>query len=50
MTNNYDETVGYEKHGEEVAVREFLALCAEHGVEKRPSQLTLPPLRVTIRE
>ena len=50
LTNDYDETVGYERHGGEQVVREFLALCAEHGVEKRPSRLTLPPITVTVIE
>ena len=48
LTNDYDETVGYERHGGEQVVRDFLALCAEHGVEKRPSRLTLPPITVTV--
>ena len=50
LTNDYDETVGYERHGGEQVVRDFLALCAEHGVEKRPSRLTLPPIMVTVSE
>ena len=50
LTNNYDVTVGYERHGEEQVMKDFLALCAEHGVEKRPSRLTLPPITVTVIE
>ena len=50
LTNNYDESVGYERHGEEKVMKDFLALCVEHGVEKRPSKLTLPPLMVTVLE
>ena len=50
LTNNYDETVGYERHGEDPVVKEFLALCAEHGVEKRPSKLTMTPIMVTVIE
>ena len=48
LTDNYDEIVGYEKHGGEQVMKDFLALCAKHGVEKRPSRLTLPPITVTI--
>ena len=50
LTNNYDESVGYERHGGEQVMKDFLALCEEHGVEKRPSKLTLPPLMVTVLE
>ena len=47
LTGNYDEFVGYERHGREEIMIGFLALCEKHGVEKRPSQLTLPPIMVT---
>ena len=48
LTTNYDENVGYERHGGEQVMKDFLALCAKHGVEKRPSKLTLPPFMVTV--
>ena len=48
LTVDYDSSVGYERHGNEALVRDFLALCADYGVEKRPSRLTLPPLRVEL--
>ena len=48
LTVDYDSSVGYERHGQEPAVRDFLALCAAHGVEKRPSRLTLPALQIRI--
>ena len=48
MTVNYDTSVGYEEFGTAAVVAEFLALCALHGVEKRPSRLNLPPLRVIV--
>ena len=49
LTVSYDESVGYEKHGDEPVMRDFLALCAEHGVVKRPSQLTMPPVVVVVQ-
>ena len=50
LTDNYNEAVGYEKHGGEQVMKDFLELCAKHGVEKRPSRLTSPPITVTIIE
>ena len=38
MTNNYDETVGYEKHGAEVAVR----LAMSVSVTLSDTSLLLP--------
>jgi len=48
LTVNYDKIVGYEECGDVPVVRDFLALCQEHQVEKKPSRLTLPQLRVTV--
>ena len=48
LTVNYDTSVGYEEFGSAAVVADFLALCALHGVEKRPSRLNLPPLRVIV--
>ena len=48
LTVCYDKIVGYEECGDDPVVRDFLSLCQEHQVEKRPSRLTLPQLRVTV--
>ena len=50
LTVDYDHTVGYEAHGHEAHVAAFLSLCAEHGVCKRPSELTLPPATVIVED
>lgn len=48
LTVNYDSTVGYEKYGHEEHVKQFLKLCDEHGVQKRPSALTMGPVKVNL--
>lgn len=39
---------GYERHGGEDTVRDFLALCDTYQVQKRPSKLTMGPVMVDI--
>ena len=49
LTVDYDKAVGYEAQGDHECIAEFLKLCEEHGVQKRPSRLTLPPVQVRMR-
>ena len=48
LTLDYEKIVGLEENGDNPLVRDFLALCEEHGCEQLPSRLTLPPVRVTV--
>ena len=45
---DYNDSVGYERPDRGAHVVSFLDLCRVHGVEKRPSALTLPPARVVV--
>ena len=48
LTVNYDCSVGYERYGHEPMMQWFLGLCSNHGVEKRPSSLTMMPIKVDL--
>mmetsp|Transcript_63569 Transcript_63569/g.150626 ORF Transcript_63569/g.150626 Transcript_63569/m.150626 type:complete len:187 (+) Transcript_63569:87-647(+) len=48
LTVDYDHCSGYDCRIEEPKVAAYVALCAEHGVEKRPSVLTLPGSRIVV--
>ena len=48
LTQDYNQTVGYEVRNDEKIMRDFLNLCEQYNVEKRPSKLTLPPRKVKI--
>ena len=50
LCQDYDQSSGYEVRGNERIVREFLAICEQYSVEKRPSKLTLPPVRVQTKQ
>ena len=48
FTVDYDASVGYEAHCDEPHVAAFLRIWEAHGVDKRPSRLTIPGARVEV--
>ena len=48
LTQDYNQSSGYEVRGNEQIVKQFLDICKQYNVEKRPSKLTLPPVKVKI--
>ena len=49
LTQNYNQSCGYELRTNEVIMRDFLKICGEYNVEKRPSKLTLSAVKVRVR-
>ena len=49
LTQDYNESVGYEVRENDKVMQQFLKICKDYNVEKRPSRLKLPPYKITIR-